>query len=66
MNYLVLQPNEGVYVPANGTHAWLSGDIVGNMARSDNVLDTGFGPHADRDGIDLFISALIFNPHSAE
>lgn len=66
MNYLVLQPGEAVYVPAHGIHAWLSGDIVECMARSDNVLNTGFCPRADRDSIDLFTSALTFNPHSAE
>jgi len=66
MNYLVLEPGEAVYVPADGIHAWLSGDIVECMARSDNVLNTGFCPRADRDSIDLFTSALTFHPHSAE
>jgi mannose-6-phosphate isomerase len=66
MNYLVLQPGEAVYVPADGIHAWLSGDIVECMARSDNVINTGFCPRADRDSIDLFTSALTFDPHSAE
>jgi mannose-6-phosphate isomerase len=66
MNYLVLQPGEAVNVLADGIHAWLSGDIVECMARSDNVLNTGFCPRADRDRIDLFTSALTFDPHSAE
>jgi mannose-6-phosphate isomerase len=66
MNYLVLQPGEAVYVPADGIHSWLSGDIVECMARSDNVINTGFCPRADRDNIDLFTSALTFSPHSAE
>ena len=66
MNYLVLQPGEAVYVPADGIHAWLSGDIVECMARSDNVINTGFCPRVDRDSIDLFTSALTFDPHSAE
>lgn len=66
MNYLVLQPGEAVYVPADGIHAWLSGDIVEYVARSDNVINTGFCPREDRDSIDLFTSALTFNPHSAE
>ncbi len=65
MNYLVLQPGEAVYVPADGIHAWLSGDIVECMARSDNVINTGFCPRADRDSIDLFTEALTFTPHSA-
>lgn len=66
MNYLVLQFGEAVYVPADGIHAWLSGDIVECMARSDNVINTGFCPRADRDSIDLFTYALTFEPHSAE
>lgn len=66
MNYLVLQTGEAVCVPADGIHAWLSGDIVECMARSDNVINTGFCPRADRDSIDLFTSALTFDPHSAE
>jgi mannose-6-phosphate isomerase len=48
MNYLVLQFGEAVYVPADGIHAWLSGDIVECMARSDNVINTGFCPRTDR------------------
>jgi len=48
MNYLVLQPGEAVCVPADGIHAWLSGDIVECMARSDNAINTGSYPQADR------------------
>jgi len=66
MNYLVLQPGEAVYVPADGIHAWLSGDIVECMARSDNVINTGFCPRADRDSIELFTAALTFSPHSSD
>lgn len=32
------------------------------MARSDNVLNTGFCPRADRDSVDLFSAALTFSP----
>jgi mannose-6-phosphate isomerase len=42
MNYLVLQLGEAVCFPADGIHAWLSGNIVECMARSDNVINTGF------------------------
>lgn len=66
MNYLVLSPGEAVYVPADGIHAWLSGDIVECMARSDNVINTGFCPRADRDSIELFTAALTFSPHSSD
>ena len=41
MNYLVLQRGESIYIPADGIHAYLSGDIIECMARSNNVLNTG-------------------------
>lgn len=66
MNYMVLEPGEGVCVPADGLHAWLSGDIIECMARSDNVLNTGFCPRADRDDVKLFAQALTFKPHGPE
>ncbi|KAF7895437.1 uncharacterized protein EAF01_009399 [Botrytis porri] len=62
MNYLILQKGDAIYVPADGIHAYLSGDIVECMARSDNVLNTGFCPRADRDSVDLFSAALTFSP----
>jgi mannose-6-phosphate isomerase len=66
MNYLVLQKGDAIYVPADGIHAYLSGDIVECMARSDNVLNTGFCPRADRDSVELFTAALSFSPKSAD
>jgi len=66
MNYLVLEKGEAIYVPADGIHAYLSGDIVECMARSDNVLNTGFCPRADRDSVDLFTNALTFSPKSGD
>ena len=36
------------------------------MARSNNVLNTGFCPRAKRDNIELFTDALTFSPHNAE
>ena len=36
------------------------------MARSNNVLNTGFCPRPDRDNIDLFCSDLTFSAHSPE
>lgn len=35
------------------------------MARSNNVLNTGFCPRAKRDSIELFTEALTFSPHNA-
>ncbi|KAF8856485.1 mannose-6-phosphate isomerase [Acephala macrosclerotiorum] len=66
MNYLVLEKEDAIYVPADGIHTYLSGDIVECMARSDNVLNTGFCPRADRDSIDLFTAALTFSPKNAD
>lgn len=66
MNFLTLQPGQAIFVPADGLHAYLSGDIIECMARSNNMLNTGFCPPADRDDINLFTEALTFNPQRAE
>ncbi|KAK4953146.1 hypothetical protein LTR10_008852 [Elasticomyces elasticus] len=66
MNYMVLQRGESIYIPADGIHAYLSGDIIECMARSNNVLNSGFCPRSERDNVELFISCLTFTPHSAE
>ncbi|MBE3045174.1 mannose-6-phosphate isomerase, class I [Candidatus Bathyarchaeota archaeon] len=60
MNFLVLEPGEGLYIPADGIHMYLSGDIIECMARSNAVLDSGFCPRDARDDIDLFADALTF------
>jgi mannose-6-phosphate isomerase len=65
MNYMQLNEGDSIYIPADGIHAYLSGNIIECMARSDNVLNTGFCPRADRDSVDTFISCLTFNPHDA-
>lgn len=41
MNFLVLEAGECISIPADGIHAYLSGDIIECMARSNNVLNTG-------------------------
>lgn len=66
MNFLTLSEGEAIFVPADCPHAYLSGNIVECMARSNNVLNTGFCPRADRDSIDLFTQALTFSPHNAD
>ena len=66
MNYLQLKAGDSIYIPADGIHAYLSGDIIECMARSNNVLNTGFCPRADRDSVDMFVSCLTFTPHDAE
>jgi mannose-6-phosphate isomerase len=66
MNYMTLGPGEAVCVPADSIHAYLCGDIVECMARSDNVINTGFCPRPERDNVDLFTRALSFKPHGAD
>ena len=66
MNYLTLGPGDSVFIPEDGIHAYLEGDIVECMARSDNVLNTGFCPRADRDSYAVFTQALTFQSHSAD
>ncbi|WAO85903.1 Mannose-6-phosphate isomerase [Fusarium falciforme] len=62
MNYMLLQPGDVIYIPAGGIHAYIAGDIIECMARSDNVLNTGFCPKADRDNVDEFCSVLDWEP----
>lgn len=66
MNFLVLDAGSAIYIPADGIHAYLSGDIVECMARSNNVLNTGFCPRADRDSVDVFAKALTFKQHDPQ
>jgi len=63
MNYLKLEPGQCIYIPADSIHAYLSGDIIECMARSNNVLNTGFCPAAERNSIHMFCSVLTFMPH---
>jgi mannose-6-phosphate isomerase len=66
MNYLKLPANKAIYIPADGIHAYLAGDIIECMARSNNVLNVGFCPRAERNDANLFVSTLTFAPHSVE
>ncbi|KAH7075353.1 mannose-6-phosphate isomeras-like protein [Paraphoma chrysanthemicola] len=66
MNYMQLKEGDSIYIPADGIHAYLSGDIIECMARSNNVLNTGFCLRADRDSVEMFTSSLTFTPHDAK
>lgn len=44
LNYITLQPGEGVFLGANEPHAYLFGDCVECMACSDNVVRAGLTP----------------------
>lgn len=58
-NFLVLNPGDAVFVPAGGVHAYLSGDIVECMARSDNVLNAGLCAAEERHDADVFADAMV-------
>ncbi|KAI1385146.1 mannose-6-phosphate isomerase [Hypoxylon trugodes] len=66
MNYLVFNAGDAVWIPADGIHAYLAGDIVECMARSNNVLNTGFCPPGDRNNADTFADTLTFKAHSRD
>lgn len=66
MNFLTLEPLDALYIPADGIHAYLSGNIVECMARSNNVLNAGFCAAADRNNVNLFADALTFSAQSVE
>ncbi|KUI59126.1 Mannose-6-phosphate isomerase [Cytospora mali] len=66
MNFLTFEALDAIYIPADGIHAYLSGDIVECMARSNNVLNVGFCPAADRNNVDMFANTLTFKSHSRE
>ncbi|KAI1458593.1 mannose-6-phosphate isomerase [Annulohypoxylon moriforme] len=66
MNYLVFEAGDAVWIPADGIHAYLAGDIVECMARSNNVLNTGFCPPGDRNNADTFANTLTFKAHSKD
>lgn len=44
LNYIVLQPNQALYLGPNEPHAYLSGDCVECMACSDNIIRAGLTP----------------------
>ena len=44
LNYLQLQPGDGLFLGASEPHAYLSGDGVEIMANSDNVVRAGLTP----------------------
>ncbi|KAF2404963.1 mannose-6-phosphate isomeras-like protein [Trichodelitschia bisporula] len=66
MNFVELPPGGCICIPADGIHAYLSGDIMEVMARSNNMLATGFCPGPERDRVHTFVSVLSFSPHNAD
>ncbi|ORY20918.1 putative mannose-6-phosphateisomerase [Naematelia encephala] len=62
MNLVELKKGEGMYVGADGPHAWLEGEIVELMAASDNVLNVGFTP--EKDSTSLVARTVSGTPHT--
>ncbi|KAM7204709.1 mannose-6-phosphate isomerase [Naviculisporaceae sp. PSN 640] len=65
MNFMTLLPGEALYIPADGIHAYLSGDIVECMARSNNVVNAGFCGPSERHDLKLFTESLTFREQNA-
>ena len=66
MNLVRGEEGNAIYIPADGIHAYLSGDMLECMARSNNVLNAGCCPLVERDNIDLFTNTLTFRTHSLD
>ncbi|OCF33883.1 mannose-6-phosphate isomerase, class I [Kwoniella heveanensis BCC8398] len=62
LNLVELKKGEGMYVGADGPHAWLDGEIVELMAISDNVLNVGFTPDSDKDDPSLVAKTVTCAP----
>jgi mannose-6-phosphate isomerase len=62
MNYMVLEPGEGLFVGAGELHAYLKGEALELMASSDNVIRGALtGKHVD---VPELISVLSFDSGS--
>ncbi|NUO59503.1 MAG: mannose-6-phosphate isomerase, class I [Hamadaea sp.] len=60
LNFVTLQPGEGIWMPAGNLHAYLRGTGVEIMAASDNVLRGGLTPKP----VDVpeLLRVLVFEP----
>ncbi|KAJ9094035.1 hypothetical protein QFC21_006136 [Naganishia friedmannii] len=66
MNLIELKPGEAMYVPEDGLHAWLDGQIIELMANSDDVLNAAFIEPGEKDDLNIFIDAMRCDPRPAE
>ncbi|EPS43294.1 hypothetical protein H072_2714 [Dactylellina haptotyla CBS 200.50] len=66
LNFVSLEPGQGMFLQANEPHAYLSGDIIECMASSDNVVRAGFTPKFK--DVDTLVSMLTYRsaPVSAQ
>ncbi|CAM9658716.1 unnamed protein product, partial [Phaeothamnion confervicola] len=59
LNYLRMRPGEAFFMAANEPHAYLQGDLMEVMARSDNVVRVALTPkHRD---VPLLLEILTYN-----
>lgn len=66
LNLVELKKGQGMYVGADGPHAWLEGEIVELMAISDNVLNVGFTPRDSKDDPSLVAKAVTYTPKAVK
>lgn len=59
LNYISLNPGEGLYLAANEPHAYMSGDCVECMAASDNVVRAGLTPKFK--DVNTLVEMLTYN-----
>jgi mannose-6-phosphate isomerase len=64
LNYVVLQPDEAIFLAANEPHAYISGDCIECMAASDNVVRSGLTPKFK--DVDTLVEMLTYNYGSAD
>jgi mannose-6-phosphate isomerase len=64
LNYVELEPSQGIYLGANEPHAYLLGECVECMATSDNVVRAGLTPKFK--DVDTLISMLTYNTCEAK
>jgi mannose-6-phosphate isomerase len=68
MRHTVLEPGEGVFMPAGGLHAYLRGTGIELLANSDNVVRAGLtGKHVDVPELlkllDPAVTVPVLSPH---
>jgi len=64
LNYMYLQPGQGLYLAANEPHAYISGDCIECMATSDNVVRAGLTPKFK--DVETLIDMLTYTSKSAD
>ncbi|KAF8247015.1 RmlC-like cupin [Wilcoxina mikolae CBS 423.85] len=61
MNYVRLNKGEGIAVPPDCIHAYLEGDVIEGMARSDNMIACGFATREEQVDPKTFVDHLSYD-----